>query len=50
MYGMFAMLESIRQLHGEAFRQVPGVEVSFVQAIGGVFGAAAALVFANQLP
>jgi acetyl-CoA acetyltransferase len=50
MYGMFAMLESIRQLRGEAFAQVPGVQVSFVQAIGGMFGAAASVVFANRLP
>ncbi len=50
MYGMFPMQEAIRQLRGEAFAQVPNVEVSFVQAIGGMFGAAAAVIFSNRLP
>ncbi|MFK0156623.1 thiolase C-terminal domain-containing protein [Streptomyces sp. NPDC090499] len=50
MYGMFAMQESIRQLRGEAFAQVDGVETSLVQGVGGMFTAAASLVFANRLP
>ncbi|MGO4278163.1 MULTISPECIES: thiolase C-terminal domain-containing protein [Cupriavidus] len=50
MYGMFAILEAVRQLRGEAFRQVDGVQCSFVQGVGGMFTAAAALVLANTLP
>lgn len=48
MYGMFAILEAVRQLRGEAFRQVPGVKTSLVQGIGGMFTAAATLVLSNQ--
>jgi hypothetical protein len=47
---MFAILEAVRQLRGEAFRQVDGVQCSFVQGVGGMFTAAAALVLANTLP
>jgi acetyl-CoA acetyltransferase len=50
MYGMFAMQESIRQLRGEAFNQVDRVEVSLVQGVGGMFAAAATLIFSNLLP
>jgi hypothetical protein len=31
---MFAILESVRQLRGEAAVQVPGVALSFVQGVG----------------
>jgi acetyl-CoA acetyltransferase len=50
MYGMFAMQEAVRQLRGEAFRQVDDVELSVVQGVGGMFTAAATLVFANRKP
>ncbi|HEY3685079.1 MAG TPA: thiolase [Streptosporangiaceae bacterium] len=50
MYGMFAMQEAVRQLRGEAFRQVDDVELSVVQGVGGMFTAAATLVFANRRP
>jgi len=50
MYGMFAILEAMRQLRGEAFRQVPGVKTSLVQGVGGMFTAAATLVLSNQEP
>jgi acetyl-CoA acetyltransferase len=48
MYGMFAILESVRQLRGEAAAQVPGVQIGFVQAVGMMFGAAASLVLSNR--
>lgn len=48
MYGMFAILEAVRQLRGEAFRQVPDVRTSFVQGVGGMFTAAAALVLSTE--
>jgi acetyl-CoA acetyltransferase len=49
MYGMYAILESVRQLRGEAAAQVPGVTTSFVQGVGGMFMAAGSLVLANRL-
>jgi acetyl-CoA acetyltransferase len=48
MYGMFAIQEAVRQLRGDAFAQVPGVRTSFVQGIGGMFGAAGSLVLTNS--
>lgn len=50
MYGMFAIQESVRQLRGEAFRQIKDVETSFVQGVGGMFTAAASLVLSNTKP
>ncbi|MDX6339246.1 MAG: hypothetical protein QOG05_6586 [Streptosporangiaceae bacterium] len=47
MYGMFAIQEAVRQLRGDAFAAVPGVRTSFVQGIGGMFGAAGSLVLSN---
>jgi acetyl-CoA acetyltransferase len=44
MYGMFLIQESVRQLRGEAAAQVPGVEVSLAQGVGGMFMAAGTLV------
>jgi acetyl-CoA acetyltransferase len=43
-YGMFAILEAVRQLRGEAAVQVPDVRTSLVQGVGGMFSAAGALV------
>jgi acetyl-CoA acetyltransferase len=48
MYGMFAIQESVRQLRGEASAQVPGVEVSFTQGVGGMFMAAGSLVLGTE--
>jgi acetyl-CoA acetyltransferase len=44
MYGMFLMLESVRQLRREAANQVPGVEVSVALGNGGMFMSAGVLV------
>ncbi len=44
MYGMFLVQESIRQLRKEAANQVPGVEISVAQGVGGMFMSAATLV------
>ena len=44
MYGMFAIQESVRQLRGEAAAQVPGVNVSMAQGVGGMFMAAGTLI------
>lgn len=50
MYGMFAMLESVRQLRGEAAAQVPDVNISVAQGNGGMFMTAATLVLSNNIP
>jgi len=48
-YGMYALLESVRQLRGEAAAQVDGVRVSLTHAIGGMFQAAATAILTNDL-
>lgn len=48
MYGMYALLESVRQLRGEAAAQVDGVEVSLTHAIGGMFQAAATALLSTR--
>jgi acetyl-CoA acetyltransferase len=48
MYGMFAIQESVRQLRGEAAAQVPGVEVSVAQGVGGMFMSAGTLVLGTE--
>jgi hypothetical protein len=41
---MFAIQEAVRQLRGEAVVQVPDVQTSLIQGVGGMFSAAGALV------
>jgi acetyl-CoA acetyltransferase len=50
MYGMFAILEAVRQLRGEAPAQVPEVSTSFVQGVGLFFAASTSLILANARP
>jgi acetyl-CoA acetyltransferase len=50
MYGMYLMQESIRQLRGEAYNQVPDVRVSFCQGVGGMFAAAGSIIWTNEPP
>jgi acetyl-CoA acetyltransferase len=50
MYGMFAIQEAVRQLRGEAVAQVDGVETSFVQGVGLIFGSSASLVLSHRRP
>lgn len=50
LYGMFAIQESIRQLRGEAYAQVEGLELGFVQGVGGFFAAGGSLVLSNVRP
>jgi len=49
MYGMFAIIEAVRQLRGEAAAQVADAHTSFVQGIGMMYAAAASLVLSNEL-
>jgi acetyl-CoA acetyltransferase len=44
MYGMFAILEAVRQLRGEAAAQLADPQVSVVMGNGGMFTAAGTLV------
>jgi len=43
MYGMFALLEAVRQLQGCAAAQVDDVKTSLVLGVGGMFSAAGAI-------
>ena len=47
MYGMYALQESVRQMRGTAPAQIPGAEISLCHGVGGMFGAAGTIVFAN---
>ncbi|MHB1446231.1 MAG: thiolase C-terminal domain-containing protein [Acidimicrobiales bacterium] len=48
MYGMFALQESVRQVRGTAPAQVPGVEISVAQGVGGMFAAAGTVILTNR--
>jgi acetyl-CoA acetyltransferase len=50
MYGIYALLESVRQLRGEAAAQVDRLSTSLVHTIGGMFHAAATLILADRTP
>lgn len=48
MYGMYALQESVRQMRGIAPAQVPGARIAMSLGVGGMFGAAGAIIFANE--
>jgi acetyl-CoA acetyltransferase len=48
MYGMFAILEAVRQVRGEAAAQVAGPDISVVLGNGGMFATAGVLVLGRQ--
>jgi acetyl-CoA acetyltransferase len=47
-YGMFALIESVRQVRGEAAAQVPGVEISVAHGPAGFFAAAGTVVLGRN--
>ena len=48
MYGMFAILEGVRQVRGEAAAQVAGPDISVVVGNGGMFATSGVLVLGKQ--
>lgn len=50
MYGMYLMQESLRQLRGQAYNQVPNIKTSFCQGVGGMFAAAGSIIWTNEPP
>ena len=45
MYGLFAMVEAVRQLRGEAANPVPGAEIALAHGNGGTLSAQATVIF-----
>jgi acetyl-CoA acetyltransferase len=50
MYGMYALLESVRQLRGTAPAQVPNAKISIAHGVGGMFAASGTIIMSNQAP
>ena len=48
MYGMYAIQEGIRQVRGQAAAQVTGVDVSLIQAVGGMFMSSGCLILGTE--
>ena len=48
MYGMYALMESVRQMRGTAAAQVEGAKISVCQGVGGMFAAAGTVIFGNE--
>ncbi|MBR7621376.1 hypothetical protein JKL49_18430 [Phenylobacterium sp. 20VBR1] len=48
MYGMYALMESVKQMRGTAAAQVEGAKISVCQGVGGMFAAAGTVIFGNE--
>jgi acetyl-CoA acetyltransferase len=47
MYGMFAMIEAIRQMRGQAANQIEGARLALAHGNGGTLSAQATVIFGN---
>lgn len=47
MYGMFAMVEGVRQMRGEAANQIAGAKTALAHGNGGTLSAQATVIFGN---
>lgn len=47
MYGMFAMVEAVRQMRGEAANQIPGARTALAHGNGGTLSAQATVIFGH---
>jgi hypothetical protein len=50
IYGMHALQESMRQMHGIAPAQIPGVRISVSHGVAGMFAAPGTIIFSNERP
>jgi acetyl-CoA acetyltransferase len=51
MYGMFTLVEAVRQLRGEGGpRQIAGAKTAICHGLGGMFSAAATLICGTAQP
>ncbi len=51
MYGMFTMVEAVRQLRGQrGDGQVPAAQIGLCHGVGGMFSASGTVIFTNQDP
>jgi hypothetical protein len=48
MYGMYALQENIRQMHGTASAQIPSARISVCHGVGGMFAASGTIIMLND--
>ena len=50
MYGMYALQESVRQMRGTAWAQIPDARISVCHGVGGMFAASGTIIMSNEAP
>ena len=50
MYGMYALQEGVRQMHGIAPAQIPDAKISVCHGVGGMFAASGTIIMSNEPP
>jgi hypothetical protein len=48
MHGMYALLESVRQMRGTAPAQMPSARISVCHGVGGMFTASGTIIMSNK--